>query len=70
MNLFFISFKSHHNMTKAKNIAALDIDEENEDGFTDGAVDIGRPLMTFINQLGSRVTVTLPSVREMLLILS
>jgi hypothetical protein len=34
-------------MTKPKNIEALDLEEDDEDGFTDGAVDIGKPLMTF-----------------------
>jgi hypothetical protein len=34
-------------MSKPKNIEVLDIDEDDEDGFTDGAVDIGKPIMTF-----------------------
>jgi hypothetical protein len=34
-------------MTKPKNIEVLDIDEDDEDSFTDGAIDIGKPIMTF-----------------------
>ncbi len=34
-------------MTKPKNIEALDIDDADEDGFTDGAIDVGKPIMTF-----------------------
>jgi hypothetical protein len=34
-------------MTKPKNIEALDLEEDEEDGFTDGTVDIGKPLTTF-----------------------
>jgi hypothetical protein len=34
-------------MTKPKNIEALDLEEDEEDGFTDGTVHIGKPLMTF-----------------------
>jgi hypothetical protein len=34
-------------MTKPKNIEALNLEEDDEDGFTDGAIGIGKPLMTF-----------------------
>jgi hypothetical protein len=34
-------------MTKPKNIEVLDLEEDDEDGFTEGTVDIGKPLMTF-----------------------
>jgi hypothetical protein len=34
-------------MRKPKNIEVLDLEEDDEDGFTDGTVDIGKPLMTF-----------------------
>jgi hypothetical protein len=34
-------------MTKPKNIEALDLEEDDENGFTDGTVHIGKPLMTF-----------------------
>jgi hypothetical protein len=31
-------------VTKPKNIEALDLEDYEEDGFTDGTVDIGQPL--------------------------